>query len=57
MQGTPETMQNNPKYDDALLDIFDFFEEKIQFFAKEKYKKDFIIIDPGIGLEKIWLTI
>jgi len=52
MQGTPDTMQNNPKYDDALLDIFDFFEEKIQFFLKNKYKKDFIIIDPGIGFGK-----
>ena len=52
MQGTPDTMQNNPKYDDALLDIFDFFEEKIQFFLKKKYKKDFIIIDPGIGFGK-----
>ena len=52
MQGTPDTMQNNPKYDDALLDIFDFFEEKIQFLLKKKYKKDFIIIDPGIGFGK-----
>ena len=52
MQGTPDTMQNNPKYDDALLDIFDFFEEKIQFFLKKKYKKDLIIIDPGIGFGK-----
>ena len=52
MQGTPDTMQNNPKYDDALLDIFDFFEEKIQFFLKNKYKKDLIIIDPGIGFGK-----
>jgi len=52
MQGTPDTMQNNPKYDDVLLDIFDFFEEKIQFFLKNKYIKDFIIIDPGIGFGK-----
>jgi dihydropteroate synthase len=52
MQGTPDTMQNNPKYDDALLDIFDFFEEKINFCLKKKYKKDFIIIDPGIGFGK-----
>jgi len=52
MQGTPDNMQNNPKYDDALLDIFDFFEEKIKFFLKNKYKKDFIIIDPGIGFGK-----
>ena len=52
MQGTPGTMQKNPKYDDALLDIFDFFEEKINFCLKKKYKKDFIIIDPGIGFGK-----
>ena len=52
MQGTPDTMQNNPKYDDALLDIFDFFEEKINFCLKKKYKKDSIIIDPGIGFGK-----
>ena len=36
MQGTPNTMQNNPKYDDELLDIFDFFEEKIHFCMKKK---------------------
>ena len=52
MQGTPETMQKNPKYDDALLDIFDFFDEKINFCIKKKYNKDFIIIDPGIGFGK-----
>ncbi len=52
MQGTPDTMQNDPKYEDALLDIFDFFEEKINFCLKKKYKKDFIIIDPGIGFGK-----
>ena len=52
MQGTPNTMQKNPKYDDALLDIFDFFEKKISFCLKKKYKKDFIIIDPGIGFGK-----
>ena len=36
MQGTPNTMQKNPtKYDDALLDIFDFFEKKINFYTKK----------------------
>jgi len=52
MQGTPDTMQNNPKYDDALLDIFDFFEEKISFCLKNKCNKDLIILDPGIGFGK-----
>ena len=52
MQGTPETMQNNPTYEDVLLDIFDFFEEKINLCLKQNYKKEFIILDPGIGFGK-----
>jgi len=52
MQGTPDTMQNNPKYNDALLDIYDFFEKKINFYLKKKYKKELIILDPGIGFGK-----
>ena len=38
MQGTPNTMQKNPKYDDALLDIYDFFEKKINFCLKKNIK-------------------
>jgi len=52
MQGSPETMQKNPKYDDVLLDIYDFFEEKINYCLKNKYDKNLIIIDPGIGFGK-----
>ena len=52
MQGTPDTMQNNPKYNDALLDIYDFFEKKINFCLRKKYKKELILIDPGIGFGK-----
>ena len=52
MQGTPDTMQKNPKYDDVLLDIYDFFEEKINFCVKKNFKKKFIVIDPGIGFGK-----
>jgi len=52
MQGTPNTMQKNPTYNDVLLDIFDFFESKINFFTKKGYKKNLIILDPGIGFGK-----
>ena len=52
MQGTPDNMQINPRYNDVLLDIYDFFEEKINFCLKNKYKKDSIVIDPGIGFGK-----
>ena len=47
MQGTPNTMQKNPKYKNVLLDIYDFFEERIQKVNDEK-----VILDPGIGLVK-----
>ena len=52
MQGTPDTMQKNPSYDDALLDIYDFFEKKINFCLKKKYKRESILLDPGIGFGK-----
>ena len=51
MQGTPNTMQIKPSYKNVLLDIYDFFEKKINTdFKKFKHKK--FIIDPGIGFGK-----
>ena len=47
-----QTMQNNPSYDHVLLDIYDFFENKIEKFKKFKHFKK-IILDPGIGFEKL----
>ena len=29
MQGNPKTMQKNPRYKNVVLDIYDFFEKKI----------------------------
>ena len=52
MQGVPETMQDNPKYEDPILDIFDFFEEKINLLVKNNFKRELIIVDPGIGFGK-----
>ncbi len=51
-QGTPENMQNKPKYKNELLDIYDFFEKKINFLRKMGIKHNNIIIDPGIGFGK-----
>ena len=51
MQGTPQTMQKNPKYNHVLLDIYDFFEKEIKKFKNFKYNKK-IILDPGIGFGK-----
>ena len=51
-QGTPEKMQNNPQYKNELLDIYDFFEEKIKFLRLKGIKHKNIILDPGIGFGK-----
>ena len=50
--GNPDTMQKNPKYRDVVLDIYDFFEKKIEFLRKVGIKHDKIILDPGIGFGK-----
>jgi dihydropteroate synthase len=52
MQGKPQTMQNMPKYNNVLLDIYDFFEEKINFLKKQNVKINNVILDPGIGFGK-----
>ena len=47
MKGSPQNMQNNPKYKNVLLDIYDFFEKTIAKTGKKN-----IILDPGIGFGK-----
>ena len=51
-QGIPEKMQNNPRYENELLDIYDFFEKKIKYLRSKGIKHNNIIVDPGIGFGK-----
>ena len=51
-QGIPENMQNHPRYENELLDIYDFFEKKIKFLRSIGIRHSKIIIDPGIGFGK-----
>ena len=50
--GNPDVMQNNPKYENVLLDIYDFFEKKIKFLRRVGVSHNNIILDPGIGFGK-----
>ena len=52
MKGTPKIMQRNPKYKNVLLDIYDFFERKINQIRSKGIKHNNIILDPGIGFGK-----
>ena len=52
MQGTPKIMQKKPSYKNVLLDIYDFFENKIKKMRHVGIKHNNIILDPGIGFGK-----
>ncbi len=52
MKGTPKSMHINPNYKNVLLDIYDFFEEKLKQIRKKGIKHNNIILDPGIGFGK-----
>ena len=45
-------MQNNPKYKNVVLDIYDFFEKKIKYIRSKGIGHNNIILDPGIGFGK-----
>jgi len=52
MKGNTETMQKNPSYNNVLLDIYDYFEDKLKLIRKSGIKHNHIILDPGIGFGK-----
>ncbi|MBP2299837.1 dihydropteroate synthase [Azospirillum picis] len=52
MQGDPGTMQANPTYRDAALDVFDWLEERVARCAAAGVPPERIAVDPGIGFGK-----
>lgn len=50
MQGTPQTMQNDPHYDDITLEVNEYFSEKIAKLRALGVND--IILDPGFGFAK-----
>lgn len=51
-QGTPETMQDNPVYKDAVIEVYDFLESRIEAAASQGLPRECIVADPGIGFGK-----
>ncbi len=52
MLGTPRDMQRDPRYDDCVEEIAEFFEERIEHCLKTGIDRTKIILDPGIGFGK-----
>jgi dihydropteroate synthase len=52
MQGEPQTMQNNPTYDDAASDIMTYLRERVAMVEAAGIAHHKIAVDPGIGFGK-----
>jgi len=51
-QGTPETMQQDPRYDHVLLDVYDWLAARIEALVALGIPRARIVTDPGIGFGK-----
>jgi dihydropteroate synthase len=51
-QGPPETMQQDPRYADVLIEIYLWLEERIAAAVEAGIARDKILIDPGFGFGK-----
>lgn len=52
MQGTPRTMQQEPRYDDVVAEVRAFFEERVRAAEAAGIPPAAIALDPGIGFGK-----
>ena len=52
MQGEPESMQVDPRYEDVISDIRLFFEQRLLACKKAEIPAERIVIDPGFGFGK-----
>jgi len=50
MQGTPKEMQNNPSYNNVVIEVNQYLNEKV--YQLQEYGINDVIIDPGFGFGK-----
>jgi dihydropteroate synthase len=51
-QGNPQTMQNNPQYNDVVTDVIAFLLERATASEQAGIARDLLILDPGFGFGK-----
>ncbi|GAB4245583.1 MAG: hypothetical protein Kow00129_05570 [Thermoleophilia bacterium] len=52
MLGEPRTMQDDPRYDDVVSEVYDFFVRRLDFAVEAGIAEENLIVDPGIGFGK-----
>lgn len=51
-QGEPQTMQDDPSYDDVVLEVFDYLDARIKACELAGIGRERIAADPGLGFGK-----
>ena len=51
-RGPPEVMQDDPRYDDVLIEVYLWLEERIAAATEAGVARERILIDPGFGFGK-----
>jgi dihydropteroate synthase len=51
-QGNPETMQQDPRYEDVLVEVYLWLEERIAAAEAAGIARDKLLVDPGFGFGK-----
>lgn len=52
MRGEPRTMQDNPRYDDVVAEVMDFFGARVQACLDAGMAREHLVLDPGFGFGK-----
>ena len=52
IQGTPQTMQDAPAYDDVVSDVCAWLDDRLQTLEEQGIPRERIALDPGIGFGK-----
>lgn len=52
MQGSPQTMQHTPQYDDVIGEVARFLAARARFAIERGVARNRIVLDPGIGFGK-----
>ena len=52
MQGTPRTMQKEPRYDDVAAQVSGYLRARVESLVADGLERDTLAVDPGIGFGK-----
>ncbi len=52
MRGVPKTMQDNPRYDDVVGEVYEFLARRVEWAEARGIPRERVALDPGIGFGK-----